>query len=106
MKSSEACPSALTAGGAEIEVTLRKHLFEVEGPGGAAAGTRLQFPIHLAYGTTVHKLQGLTLVHNLGRFLFLYRAFSRVRWLDRVRVLGYKHRERGQSQPNGAAPRR
>lgn len=78
-----------------MEVWLRQHTFEVEGPYGAVLGTRRQFPVHLAYAMTAHRLQGLALdwlaiyCEELTMPGQVYAALSRVRSLNRVRVEGY-----------------
>ena len=76
------------------EVSLSRRVFEVEGANGEVIGTRRQFPIHLAYAVTVHKLQGLTVpwlvidatnIRGIGQ---LYTALSRVPALCRVKIIG------------------
>ena len=78
------------------EVFLSRRVFEVERANlnGEVIGTRRQFPIHLAYAVTVHKLQGLTVpwlvidatnIRGIGQ---LYTALSRVPALRRVKIIG------------------
>ena len=76
------------------EVFLSRRFFEVEGANGEVIGTRRQFPIHLAYAVTVHKLQGLTVpwlvidatnIQGIGQ---LYTALSRVPALRSVKIIG------------------
>ena len=62
---------------------------------GHSIGSRLQVPLKLHWASTIHKSQGLTLekvvVHSAYEFTggLLYTAFSRVRSIDDVQVLGF-----------------
>lgn len=62
---------------------------------GHSIGSRLQVPLKLHWASTIHKSQGLTLekvvVHSAYEFTggLLYTAFSRVRSINGVQVLGF-----------------
>ena len=79
-----------------ISHTFSKHTFEVYSTTeGKTIATRLQFPLVLSYGMTIHKSQGLTLesvvVHCKGAFEAgqIAVALSRVKNSNKLQVLNF-----------------
>ena len=80
----------------EVPITRHTVKFTIKGIRGAEV-TRNQFPLVLAWATTIHKVQGLTLNELVvdmkgGRFSpgQAYVAFSRVKSLDKLHLINFQ----------------
>lgn len=96
------------------EVTVTPHLKEWKEPTGkknprwTIKGTVAYMPLRLAYATTVHKSQGLTMDQvqvSIANWMFtkpgmLYVALSRARSLDGLRIVGNKQMFAGRCTTN------
>lgn len=78
----------------KLEVTIKRHDFAIESQGRTVA-SRKQLPLMLAWAMTVHKCQGMTLVHleiafrRMFEYGQVYVALSRAIALDTVHLVGY-----------------
>ncbi|KXJ08430.1 ATP-dependent DNA helicase PIF1 [Exaiptasia diaphana] len=77
-------------------VQLKRETWQKNNRYGEITGTRLQFPLILAYGITCHRSQGLTLpaaaVHCTKEFVpgLIYVALSRVKKAECLQVLNFR----------------